>query len=396
MKRSKKIFTLKNLLVLLIVLIIFNMCFNLIKNTIRKSNIYTIKSYENVDVKVDAKAYFVFDEHVFNNFDQNQLKINGDNLFRDREKISETISIDASSKANDLIVFLNKVSKADYDASIPNVNSIINDIYNEKYSNLNFNYTDSINEKNKYLDQEKAFYESYLENKAIVSDKTGYYINKLDGYEGYINQVNMDNFTGDIFNINSKAKNEPILGLKYLNSKSYNVLLKIDDFEKYKDVNFSNLKVKYDVKEYLVSDFKIIKDSKGQSFINLYMNEGLSEAKNYRFKDVSLSFNQLKMLKVPSGSILDNDGQRGVYCVDSGKIVFSPVKEIYKNSGYTYVYTKKEDVFPRAKLELIEKNNSNLSYDAKDKNYINISEIGEFSEILINPDKAKIGDNYEY
>lgn len=396
MKRKVKNINLKHILILVVCLIIFNLCFNLIRNTIRKSNIYNVKSYEQVSVDYKGKAYFVFDEYVYNSFEGLSLKTNNDSLIRDDEKISETISINASTKANELKSFLNEIKDDEKLKKNLSKDQIISEIYNEKFSNLDLNYTDSINHKFKFLDSELEFLESYTDKKTIEAEKTGYYINDLDGYETLINKSNIDNFEMDSLNIERDDKDVKLKGLKYLNSKFYNILIEVDNFEKYENINFRNLKVKFDSKEYLVSDYKLVRSKDGRIFMNLYMNEGLTEAKNYRTKDISLTFNELKTFAVPSSSIVMKDGQTGVYSVDSGKVKFAAVKVIYEHEDKSYILTRKEDVYPKAKLDLIEENNANLNYDTSDEDYIETTEIHEFSEVLKNVDNVKIGDEYEY
>lgn len=391
MKSNNNKLGLKALLILIAFLMLLNFVISFIKNREKKANIYNVQSKVSIPITYSGKGTFVFDEYVIDAFENTEQKIDSSKIYRNDEKVIDKLSPEVNRRLKEQNDFLNALASNKKTHERP---FLISNIYNDDIYKIDYNYTDSINEKEKYKEKEIEFFENLKDKNAIIASKSGFYTSDIDGYESLLNKNNISNHTTDIFIAKYPEQKNSLKGLKYISNKSYDVILKINNFEKYNKVPFNKIKVVYDKDEYLVSNYNIHKNKNDETYIQLTLNEGLSEVFSKREANVKIIFNELNTFKVPHRAIVNMDGQDGVYTIDSGIIEFAPVKVVYTDKDYSYLHTNKESVFPKSYLDLVEENNNNLANDVNDKDYIKIVEINEFSNILLNTDNIKVGDRY--
>lgn len=393
MKKGRNKLGLKAFFGLVIVLIFVNMLVSASKNKKRQNNIYNVMGMQESLIKYDSKAYFAFDEYVFDSVEDINIDVVDGKLIRSEEKIFDSANSQVNTNIKKQNEFLEKRPQKN---SNEDKNTMIDYLYQNRLSKLDLSFVDSINQRDNFTDKKKKLIKSYLSNDAFLVDRTGFYLTKVDGYESLINAANIDQFISDPFVIENIEKDKIQAGLKYINNKEYYILVEVDNLDKYLKLGIKDLSVSFDDQTYYVSDYSFKKSNEGKYFMKLRMNEGIDSAVKYRMTDISLNFRTIKALKIPQKAIYKVDGQTGVYTIDDGKIQFAPVKIIYNDDydNFAFVLTSPEDVLSKAYLDRVRKNNENLNYDKDDKDYINLYEIGEFSSILLDIGSNKVGDRY--
>lgn len=393
MKKGRNKLGLKAFFGLVIVLIFLNMLVSASKNKKRQNNIYNVMGMQESLIKYDSKAYFAFDEYVFDSVEDINIDVVDGKLIRSEEKIFDSANSQVNTNIKKQDEFLEKRPQKN---SNEDKNTMIDYLYQNRLSKLDLSFVDSINQRDNFTDKKKKIIKSYLSNDAFLVDRTGFYLTKVDGYESLINAANIDQFISDPFVIENIEKDKIQAGLKYINNKEYYILVEVDNLDEYLKLGIKDLSVSFDDQTYYVSDYSFKKSNEGKYFMKLRMNEGIDSAVKYRMTDISLNFRTIKALKIPQKAIYKVDGQTGVYTIDDGIIQFAPVKIIYNDDydNFAFVLTSPEDVLSKAYLDRVRKNNENLNNDKYDKDYINLYEIGEFSSILLDIGSNKVGDRY--
>lgn len=398
MDNKQKSLALRLFLGLVILLIIINMARNYYLNRKRQANIYNVMGMVQTPITYKTQGVFVFDEFVIDAFEDTKASVDDDKLVRDRDKIIDTTDSKVNYKLKKQKTFLDGIKAPTVNSNEITSESLDVDfytsIYHDKISDINLNYVDSLNEKFKYHEIYKNFVDSFFANDTILVNKTGFYISKLDGYESIINSSNIDSYTNDKLNFTNLEKDKLNVGLKYVNNKEYYILTQVENFEKYEKLGITDLSINMDGRKYYAASYEIQKDSEGISHIKIKMHEGLDRAIKKRISEIDINFNTIKTINIPTSAIYELNGRTGVYTVDSGVVEFAPVKEIYRIEDMSCVYTNPEDVYPQSYLDKVEENNKNLLYDSEDKNYIKLTEIQEYSNILLDKASYKVGDRY--
>lgn len=391
MKKTYNKLGLKLFIALIIALFIINMAINYSKNKKKQDNIYNVMGMEETKIKYKTKAYFVFDEYTIDSFEDINVNIDEKKLLRSEEKLFDGVNSQVNNKIKKQNEFINKNSTK---KNLKDKDEIIELLYDNKLSKLNFSFLDSINETDKFSKKKRDIINSYMSEDAFIVGDTGFYLTKTDGYESLINSSNIDAFNNDFFSIKNIEKDKLQTGLKYVNNKAYYILAKVENFEKYMDLGVDNLSISFDDQDFYVSDYTFSKDINDNYYLKFKMNEGIEKALNHRITDIEINFKNMNTIKIPEKAIHYKDDIQGVYCIDSGVIEFAPVKVLYREDGMCSILTNPEDVLSKSYLDLVKKNNDNLKNDRNDKDYIYISQIHEFSNILLELGSYKVGDRY--
>lgn len=407
MKKGKFKFNKNLILFLVITSLLIYWVYTLLTGYIKQSNIYNVDTMEFTDIKINTNGLLVFDEYVYDTFDNTTINIDPDKIIRNGESVDETISVQANSNATSVENYLlakrliNRDDTEDDEIEeastlsepIAKESSLVKAIQSNNIKTLNIDFLDTINEKDLLAEVKIQEIDSFIKNKYIMLDKSGYMLTKLDGYETLINKSNIDKFDADMFDI-TKLEEEFIPGLKYMSNKNYQIIAKIDNYDKYEDFNFSSMTLEIDKKELLISSYEILRDKYNNVYIIFQMNEGLDSLKDKRIINLNINLGRINTLKIPNKTIISKGDQTGVYTLINGIVRFAPVKVITIQDDYSLIRHRKEDIFSQAYLQLVDRNNSRFNYDVSNPNYINIYELQEFSKIILNPENLKEGVSY--
>ncbi|NLW51768.1 MAG: hypothetical protein GXY87_00185 [Tissierellia bacterium] len=410
MKIGKFKVKLKTIIIILVFLFIIYWLYGIVTSYVKKSNIYNIETMDFKDIEIQSQALVVFDEYVYDIFDNTKLNIDSNRIIRNGEGVDETISVSANSNATDIENYLKSTipqpaendtqeedEKDEEEVIKPTKSSskddLVSSIQRNSIKELNLDFLDSINVKKSHLLTKQKEVDEFIKNKIVALEKSGYLSNKLDGYETILNSDTLDEIEADYFTIKT-LEDQYIDGLKYVNNKKYQLLVKLDDYDRIKDFNFSDITIKLNNEPYLVSKYNIKRDKYDNVYIIFDMFEGLEKLKDKRLVDITIHLDRINSLKVPSKSIFKKDGQLGVYTIMNGIVRFAPVKVIYEQDNISYIRHQKADIFTKAYLDLVYMNNTRFNNDSDNPNYINIYELKEFSKIILDPNSVKEGDTY--
>lgn len=201
------------------------------------------------------------------------------------------------------------------------------------------------------LEKKRTNLSSKLNNNAInyYANEAGILSYKIDGYEEIFSFHNKEDYKySDIkipdISVSSKKNGEKVeFGqniFKIIDNFEWYAILKIEDFNKissYEEGNtilLGNKKIHEDFKGKIV---KIDKEgSKG--IILCKFNSNFDKIYDERFVNFDIIKYKYKGYKIPTKSIVEKDGIKGVYIKDiSGIIRFKPVEIIKEEDKHTYV-----------------------------------------------------------
>lgn len=384
----------KKLIIIFIALVfLLFWLYGLISNYIKNNNIYNVKAKEYVDIKLNVEGILIFDEFVYDQFNGKDINIDPNKIIRNGENVDETINVSANSSAAKIENFINEKSNTITNTEEFDLTDVSKNVKNNNFFKLNANYLDSINGKNKYYNFTQDNLSNFITNKSIQLDKSGYLINRLDGYESIFSFENIDTVSNKSYTFEDIEKRET-KGLKYLNNKNYYILIQLDNNVDIYNYNFNNIKIEYEGMQYLVNKSKLIERNTGGYNLLLDMYEGLDTFKDKRLVSFSLIFASKNLIKVPNSAIVEQNDVEGVFIIKDGKLNFAPVKIEIVVGNNSYVRTDKKDIYSQAYLDLVENNNNNLLNDVNDPNFITLNELNEFDEIVLTPQNLKEGDTY--
>lgn len=216
----------------------------------------------------------------------------------------------------------------------------------------------------------------------IFSEHSGILSYELDGYEEILIARDLENYSYTALDFDKISKNikknegigdvgggDPIF--KIIDDYIWHLALKIED-ERILDFEEGQT---YDIKlgheEWLRGKIVAINLDDSKGVIIIEFKDKLHEYYKNRIMEVSLIKSETSAYEVPSSSILEKDGQAGVY-INSiyGIVKFIPVNIIKESEGVTYV----------------ERGNNEAYIDIEGKE---VRTITQFNEIFLNPSNVE-------
>lgn len=220
-------------------------------------------------------------------------------------------------------------------------------------------------EKNKDISSANTLVGQSLENlkskKASISSEINnnhmkYYTSSggiisylIDGYEEIYIPKDFENYTYDSL-IPKKLEytevkstisvDEPIY--KIIDNFEWYIALKIEDLKEIEGLEVGNnikIEIEGDKRE-LEGKIIAVNPSKNKAVIIIRLNTFLHELYNIRFSKVNIILYKKEGYKIPTKSIVDKDGIKGVYIKDkSGIVKFRPIIALGEEGSYTFVDT---------------------------------------------------------
>lgn len=172
---------------------------------------------------------------------------------------------------------------------------------------------------------------------------------KIDNFEEIYSFNHKDNFTYSDFKLVSNKEEsvennknvkvgDPIF--KIIDNFKWYMMIKVDDsktIDGYKEGDSIVLTSK-DIEGELKGIIKSIGKEKGKALIQCEFNTDFYDYYDKRFIDVNIIKYKYDGFKIPTKSIVDKDGQKGVYIKDiSGIIKFKPVEILKEEDKITYI-----------------------------------------------------------
>lgn len=340
------------------------------------NNIYNIGHLKSEKIFLESKAFVFFDEFVFDNFNNIDVKINNIKVYGVEDAIPDTSNFQATANAERLNFELKNDSKFNINVDDKYLRGLKESVFSKNYSDLGLNfYTDLA--KDNFSSKTTEYIKSYLTNKSIKLKESGYIVNNIDGYESLINISNIENIKNFKYN-STQSENimNELKGLKYINNKRFYITL---DFPM-KNAELKNIKetdIIFGDKKYRAT--LIRSNILGENYRLVYqLMDGIEDFIGKRFIDVKIFLDEYYGYYVPKTSILKRGSIDGVYTVVNGVVEFLPVKPILEKNDKVFVTGNPDLIFTKAFNE----------------NNPEINKLSEFSHILINNKGVKEGERY--
>lgn len=388
-KTSPK-FSFRWLLIIFVLLILFNLFQNLIKQSKKDKNTLTLQA-EKQAIIYQAQASFLFEEEQYDIFNGIELNINHDNLYRESDLVTGSIDMQANTRANERLKFLDKLDPSHYMKD----EDILQAIYHNQISTLKATYIDDLNYGRSNLKKEKKFLEDYLSDKSIYVVENGYYQTSLDAYESFSNpKINSGFKETIIYNFSNPKAETSLKGLKFQKKSAYQVLLEIQNFRQFDSLSMKNLKLCFDNQCFYPTAYEITSNSDDKARIIFELIEGFELARTKKVDNVDLVFETANYFLIPKKASITKEGMLGVYTIIDNVVDFIPIKAFYEDDSHYYVQANSNQAYTLAQLDLIEDNNAYINYNINHPDYLMVNKLKEFTNIILNPKDYDIGDIY--
>lgn len=271
----------------------------------------------------------------------------------------------------------------------------IHDISEEEYKEL----TQLVNQKNttnsntlskqslRTLEENRKKIMEQIKNNNYIYTATdsGILSYNIDGYEQVLLPNEFENYTYHNLDLdelkgknNSKKDNKDYNGVKIINNLEWYIAIKIEDknsisqYEVNDNLTVELLEEETEITGQIVS----VNNTDKHSVILVKFNSKLHDFYNIRFPELNIVKSKQEGYKIPNKSLVDRDGEKGVYIKDfSGIIKFRPVSIIGEIEDYTFV----------------DKGDSNgyINIETQDEK---VKTISLYDEFFLNPKRVKEGD----
>lgn len=239
--------------------------------------------------------------------------------------------------------------------------------------------------------REKISQEINTQNVKYHTQNGGIISYLIDDYEDFYSPKEFEKFTYEKLNSRDFLKGtqakqgqddmevsigEPIY--KILDDFQWHIAIKIDDAENIKDLDINqNVKINInDDNSYLEGSIIRINENDNRAVVVVEFDTQMYKFYNKRISMVELIKSEEDVLKIPKKSIIDKDGQKGVYIKNKGGIVeFRAIFEIKQAGEYAYIKTGDQN---------------SMVYLEKDSEAIKT--ISVFDELILNKAGIKEGD----
>lgn len=294
---------------------------------------------------------------------------------------SDNVNLDVIDNEldNNILDYLNNINKSNYTSADDNLHDILSSI--NKRQLITGKVTD-FSGKISQLQTEKQQYESTSGKSigAITSDKAGYFVSYLDGYETSFNYSNIKNVTVDDYdNIQQGSVPESAIG-KIVSDLNWYVICKVSSNDALSLSFFENAGVSIEmpfsstekIPATIVSVNQVDKESNAVVVLKCnYMNEELADS---RIESVEIGLEDFTGLRVSKKALHDDfvtkysedaDGNeikekkevQGVYVVHGNELQFKEVSIVYSGSDYVICDPEPEDgtLFSNKTVQLYDK-----------------------------------------
>ncbi len=216
------------------------------------------------------------------------------------------------------------------------------------------------------------------------SQESGVISFEIDGFENLFLAKEFENYTYDKLEIEDSNKNKsgeevdkPIDKFKIINNFNWYLAIKIDnvkDMKSYEIGDSINLTIE-DNDRGLIGSIIAINESGARAVYIVKFNSYLYDYYNIRFPATDILLKKEAAYLIPTKSIIENDGQKGVYIKEFNGIVrFRPVEILDQKEDFTFI--SKGD-------------QSRYIYKDSDEP---VRTISLYDEIIINPHSFNDGD----
>lgn len=218
--------------------------------------------------------------------------------------------------------------------------------------------------------------------KIVNSNTAGYFALGSDGLEDLFNTSNIQNLDFESFQLfeetlENKEKQETGVAIRIINNFKYSLVIQLDNrhLSGLSEGRLVRLREDNSSKEYRARVRKVLSedDEEGKSLVILDITDHMENIFTNRVLEIDLLKNAYEGITIPNRSIIENDGQAGVFKVDiNGFVKFVPVKIKGQNEDYAIVHNSFFDTI----------------IDEESKRVLTIS---SFDEIVINGEGLKDG-----
>jgi len=186
--------------------------------------------------------------------------------------------------------------------------------------------------------------------KIVNATIPGYFALGSDGLEEIFNLTNIEQIDFDSFKLlqENKGKDKSSTAIRIVNNFKYNLVIELDNTEMngLEEGKFVTLRDKSaEEREYRARVRKVISDeSNDKSIVVLSIKEHMDSVFSSRILELDLLKNVYEGITVPNKSIIEVEGQTGVFKVDiNGFIKFVPVMVKGRNDDESIVYSSHFD-----------------------------------------------------
>lgn len=172
----------------------------------------------------------------------------------------------------------------------------------------------------------------------ITSKQSGYFVSKVDGYEGVLSSEKLQNITPEyLADVKPQEVDSQAIG-KIVSDYEWYIVAKVTINESLNYKEGEELILHTSVKTYPklpVTVNKInISESSSSAIIIFSCNEMNSELASMRSAPMTVVKKEYSGLKVPKKALRVVDGKRGVYVLTGMQVKFVPVNMLYSNSAF--------------------------------------------------------------
>ena len=216
------------------------------------------------------------------------------------------------------------------------------------------------------LNTQKSALESRLGTaKTVVSEKAGYFVSSVDGYENVLTSDSIETLTeADLEGIKPNEQNDKTIIGKTVDSVDWYIATSLSFEESLKFAEGQSLTIRVPLQKLIelpVKVHKINRDaSTGQTVIVFRCRYMSGELSLIRTQPISIVLSSVDGLYVPNDALQIIDGKKGVYIKNGNTVKFIPIEVVY--NGNDFVVCKKGNGL-RLYDELVVKGND--LYDGK-------------------------------
>lgn len=225
------------------------------------------------------------------------------------------------------------------------LDSIRNDLERGTKTNESF-FKDKLEE----LSASKAKAEKSLKTgkETYIAKAPGVISSRVDGLEKQLSPSTLEKLDFSKYNeiktkVKSVDKESVAKGVKIVEGHIWYLAMELDKVYENEFKDKKNIEVEFQDGEFAISGKVHKLETKEKVLLVLEFNEGLHRVYDQRDVKVSLVKGRYSGLKVPSSSLIEKNGQRGVYIKEiSGIVKFIPIRLLYKGDEYSIVNEEEE------------------------------------------------------
>lgn len=188
-----------------------------------------------------------------------------------------------------------------------------------------------------------AIIQEISSNKVLYTTSTAGLLSfNLDGYEKIYIPKEFENYTYENLEIpnTTKSDKEKKDGFKLINNFEWYIAIKIDnarEIKEYEEGDLVNLEI-VDGEDEIAGRIVKINKTGNRMVLVVKFNNQLEKYYNLRFPEIKMILSKDKGFKIPTKTIIDKDGQKGVYVKEfSGIIKFRHISIMEEVGDYTFV-----------------------------------------------------------